>query len=281
MRDTIKGACIGGLVAAFASVVLAQTWTTPRTWATDDLMTADQFNVQFRDNLLWLRGEALNVAVADDAVGIAQLKFGTNTASGEDIFATNAYSMTPYWVSGAACGLRLTTRPEFGSGIHGYNPNFCDNTSTYGWRFFTASDTPSVWVVVSDAGGSIRSMWEGEDPISVGDTVSPLGLPEDDNDVIIPGYTAVNVGLPSLAVIERLYASIPRAALACTRDYVTGRGWLDSLSTLADLATITARYEPSGRQWAMRCGAQASDKAVTDFYLDNLVVDAGVWVVAP
>ena len=27
MRDTIKGACIGGLVAAFTTVLLAQTWT--------------------------------------------------------------------------------------------------------------------------------------------------------------------------------------------------------------------------------------------------------------
>ena len=42
------------------SVLLAQTptWTTPRTWATDDLLTATQFNAQFRDNLLWLRQDA-------------------------------------------------------------------------------------------------------------------------------------------------------------------------------------------------------------------------------
>ena len=60
MRQTIKGVIIGAVVAAGLSVLLAQspTWTTPRTWATDDLLTATQFNAQFRDNLLWLRRDA-------------------------------------------------------------------------------------------------------------------------------------------------------------------------------------------------------------------------------
>ena len=55
MRDKIKGAILGALVAAFASVLLAQSWTAPRTWTTGDLLTASQFNAQFRDNLLNLR----------------------------------------------------------------------------------------------------------------------------------------------------------------------------------------------------------------------------------
>ena len=49
----------GALVAAFATVLLAQTpppWTAPRTWTTGDLLTAAQFNSNFRDNLLNLRG---------------------------------------------------------------------------------------------------------------------------------------------------------------------------------------------------------------------------------
>ena len=60
MRKTIQGAVLGALVAAGVSVLLAQspTWTSPRTWATDDLLTATQFNAQFRDNLLWLRQDA-------------------------------------------------------------------------------------------------------------------------------------------------------------------------------------------------------------------------------
>ena len=57
MRDKIKGAVLGALVAACATVLLAQTppWTAPITWTTGDLLTASQFNAQFRDNLLNLR----------------------------------------------------------------------------------------------------------------------------------------------------------------------------------------------------------------------------------
>ena len=165
-------------------------------------------------------------------------------------------------------------------------------TATIRWRYLSASNHPSVWVVVSDTDGSIVSMWEGEDPISVGDTVAPIGIPtidDDDNpdtpDTTATGLSVVNVGLPSLSVIEAVYATLTATeradALSCTGDYVTGRGWLSAFTQLSDLATIEPRYEPSGRQWAMRCAAQAADEAVTTFYLGNLVVDAGVWAVAP
>ena len=70
MRQTIQGVLLGALVAVGVSVLLAQTptWTAPRTWATDDLLTAGQFNAQFRDNLLWLRADATltGTAALDD-----------------------------------------------------------------------------------------------------------------------------------------------------------------------------------------------------------------------
>ena len=72
-------------MAAGVSVLLAQTptWTTPRTWATDDLLVASQFNEQFRDNLLWLRQEALaTVVVPADAVGRSQLRTATMNFTG-------------------------------------------------------------------------------------------------------------------------------------------------------------------------------------------------------
>ena len=139
-----------------------------------------------------------------------------------------------------------------------------------------SSDTPSIWVVL-DAGGIVIGMWENEDPLTPGDTTPPLEVPEDQLDA-----TVVNVGLPTLAVITAVYTSDltadqRTAALSCTGDYVTGRGWLSVFATLTDLATISARYEPSGRQWAMRCGAEASDESVTAFYLDNLIVSSGAW----
>ena len=67
MRDKIKGAVLGALVAACATVLLAQTppWTAPITWTTGDLLTAAQFNAQFRDNLLNLRAFA---ACADTGI---------------------------------------------------------------------------------------------------------------------------------------------------------------------------------------------------------------------
>ena len=76
MRDTLKGFCIGAFVAAAATVLLAQTpnWTAPRSWSTGDLLTAGQFNSNFRDNLLNLRA---NSACADSGI--------TGTASADTV----------------------------------------------------------------------------------------------------------------------------------------------------------------------------------------------------
>ena len=412
MRDTIKGAVLGAMVAAGVTVLLAQsaTWTTPRNWATDDLLTATDFNAQFRDNLLWLRQDAqltgtdaledlgcgtlgtnevlfsdcswatipagvvfdihddvgtaatiadndripfsdesengdpmrfttaanlanymqtevelsanrvtsdtFNIAriptiptnslandavtqakIADDAVGVAQLKLGSGSFSANaDVrdtfveFDLPRYSYIPR-VSRSGnrrCQLTFrhndpavtTTRARIGFGAGTGN-----TTCVADWDNAAESDTPSVWVLLRDSDGTVTAMWEAEDPASIGDTVAPLSSPLDADDNPLPGYTVVNVGLPSLTVIEALYATLTvdqrTPALSCTGDYVMGRGWLSTFSGLPNLSTISSRYEPSGRQWAMRCAAQASDEAVTGFYLDNLVVSSGVWAVAP
>ena len=90
MRQTIKGMIIGAVVAAFASALLAQTWTAPRTWMTDDLLTADQFNVQFRDNLLRLRADTqLTGTDALDALGC-----GTRS-SGEVLYSDCDWGALP------------------------------------------------------------------------------------------------------------------------------------------------------------------------------------------
>ena len=530
MRDTIKGACIGALVAAFTTVLLAQTWTTPRTWATDDLLTADQFNVQFRDNLLRLRADtqltgtaaldalgcgtrgggqvlysdcdwaalpagvvfdihddvttaetisnvdrmpfsdessngdpmryttaslfaayvrttipagtvfdihddltsetiadtdrlafsdegsagdpmrfttAANLAdymqveveldasrvtggsfntaripdlsagqitsdtfdtaripnlpaskitsgpfhtalipdlpagqitsdtfdtaripnlsaakltsgtlpnarlsniptnslandavtqakIADNAVGVAQLKTATGTFDWAEDYInldTHRFSFVPrVSVAGStnndACllqGIKSNlSNSEVRTLWQAHRGNFAAATCTANWDYVASSDDPSIWAITQDVNGGIVALFEAEDPAGTG---PPISVPQDDDGNDLPGYTAVNVGLPSLAVIEALYggltATVRAAALSCTGDYVTGRGWLQAFTGLPALSTIEARYEPSGRQWAMRCGAQASDEAVTTFYLDSLVVDAGVWAVAP
>ena len=87
MRDKLKGAVLGALVAACATVLLAQTppWTAPITWTTGDLLTASQFNAQFRDNLLNLRAFA---ACADTGI--------TGTASEDTVlFGDCSWSEIP------------------------------------------------------------------------------------------------------------------------------------------------------------------------------------------
>ena len=85
MRDTIKGVILGAVVAASVTALLAQTpsWTNPRTWATDDLLTADQFNEQFRDNFLNLRA---NAACAE--TGIRDTPSATTALFGDCRWAT-------------------------------------------------------------------------------------------------------------------------------------------------------------------------------------------------
>ena len=79
-RRDLVAASIGALAAVTVTVLLAQmqSWTAPRTWATGDLLTADQFNIQFSDNLLNLRASA---ACADTGI--------TGTASSTTVLYGN------------------------------------------------------------------------------------------------------------------------------------------------------------------------------------------------
>ena len=91
MRAIIKGVILGAVVAAGVSVLLAQApWTAPRTWATDDLLTAGQFNQQFRDNLLWLRADATLTGTA----ALDDLGCGTR-GSGEVLYSDCDWAALP------------------------------------------------------------------------------------------------------------------------------------------------------------------------------------------
>ena len=320
MRETIKGCVVGAIVAAGVSVLIAQspTWTTPRSWATADLLTANDFNAQFRDNLLWLRQDAQltgTAALLDlgcgslganevlfsdctwatipdqspgaDSIGVAELNLASGSmawSGANQNFDIDRYAYLPraYTTSNVPGSCTISdisgnTSPTTTSTLfRAHGTSGCSAN----WDYAAASDNPSVWAVTRDSDGVVVALRESEDEPS--DT--PVSVPYDDDGNELPGYTVVNVGLPTLTVIESLYRGLTAtqrtAALSCTGDYVTGRGWLDAFSTLSDLSGIESRYEPSGRQWAMRCGAQASDEAVTAFYLDSLVVDSGVWALA-
>ena len=92
MKQTIQGVILGAVVAAGVSVLLAQTpnWTAPRTWATDNLLTAGEFNQQFRDNLLWLREDATLTGTA----ALDDLGCGTR-GSGEVLYSNCDWAALP------------------------------------------------------------------------------------------------------------------------------------------------------------------------------------------
>ena len=62
------------------------------------------------------------------------------------------------------------------------------------------SDTPSVWAQVRNSDGAIGSVWEAESPTSEHDDRAPMSARS--------GYTLVNAGVPSLPVLEAVYADI-------------------------------------------------------------------------
>ena len=157
----------------------------------------------------------------------------------------------------------------------------CATTSTI--RYFTASDKPSVWVEL-DATGVVIGLWEAEDPISPNDTVAPLRVTHDEDDVPLPGHSIVNVSVPTFPVIERVYSTVLPPAqrpvmLQCVNDYLVGRGWLSApMASLVDTAvSVPDRYYPSSRQWMMRCAAQAAEVGVSAFYMDELIISGGAW----
>ena len=219
----------------------------------------------------------------------ARLGFGENSASGntDTLIAMNAYSFYPNWrgCSGSFATMkgRNTTNTVETARIGYFYLDLagsCSGSTSWivKWAYLSASDRPSVWVVV-DATGEIVALWEGEDPISADDTVSPLTTDD-------PTHRAVNMGVPSLAVITALDAALTtdqQADLLTRLDaYVAAeRGWLGGVTTLVALATIEARYEPSGRQWAMRLLAEVRGISVIELYRTDLAVDTATdtWVV--
>ena len=233
--------------------------------------------------------------LADMAVGIPQLKTGT----GSELYTMNGtqnlnrMSFTPvvtvvtgYDMDSDGVGCRITNiyGQDGGSGLipkvrHIFSAG---RTCRIDWEYMTASDTPSVWVLL-DGDGVVAALWESEDPAGPG---SPISLPDDDAGNVLPGFSTLDIGLPTFSVIEQVYSDGLTAAqrdamLTCTSDYLLMRGWTDGpLTNLVDyigVRRVSDRYEPSARQWMMRCGAQAAGVGAPTFYLNHLVVSGGAW----
>ena len=130
---------------------------------------------------------------------------------------------------------------------------------------------------------TVISLFESEDPISPGDSVTPITpimhIATDETGATNSTTVGrvVNVGVPSLAIIEALYAALDASQqttlLANLSTYIAQRGWLENLTALSDLAAVETRYEPSGRQWALRMLAHVTGVTVTDLYQTKLRVD--------
>ena len=231
--------------------------------------------------------------LADDAVGVDALNTATGHALiivGDSTFSMHALSFFPWFTSTGNNGRFVLNnlQPVSTSGVprvRGSGGSDCITASgcQLQWDYMTASDTPSVWVVTQDSDGSIFYIWEAEDPISDGDTVAPMTGPLDDTTgEPLPGYTVVNVGLPTFSVIESVYTNVLTAAqrstmLTAWSGYMLGRGWIQTALTAFTAPPVTERYEPSSRQWAMRAMADAVGVPVTSFYNENLVITGGTW----
>ena len=241
--------------------------------------------------------------IADAAVGVDQLKIGegSNASPPGGTFFINGLSFAPWLrstLNNVDCALYTlpSNTSDYGMRIgatvrvSGAAQN-CTTSErqalTVHWRYITSSDNPSVWVIL-DSNGVVTTVWEAEDPPEN----TPFGALEDDQGDPLPGYTVVNVGLPTFSVIEQVYAAAPldgstrdltaaqrTAAVTASSDYFLERGWITSpITSIVTPATMAPdRYRRSVLQWYMRFAAQAKGEAVTSFYLANLVVANGSW----
>ena len=237
--------------------------------------------------------------IADNAVGVPQLKMGSSemminadNTFGVHRFAFGVRSASNQMDNNGACTFRLESNNTNQDNLRSrWAVNWSVGICTVQWDYMTSSDDPSVWVVL-DSTGAVVEIYEAEDPVNAGDTEAPMSTPLDDDGNLLPGYTAVNVGLPSLAVISALYASTGiderSDALNGLRGYLMGRGWITSAAASVDemVNAVTATHcradgasscKPSARQWAMRELAKATGQSTTGLYSAELVVNASTW----
>ena len=238
-------------------------------------------------NAAHLTAGTVPTAQLANRVGTGALRTGTGSCTSNLSMncTMHDYSFFPSLVSNCTRQLNMLTLSTLPTNTIGrfHVPGTCGTSTNHGnrayWRYVTSSDRPSVWIMV-DGDGGIVSFWEAEDPVSNDDTQAPLVADD-------PTHRVVNVGVPSLAVIRSLAASLTAAQqaefLMRLDAYVADeRGWRPEVTALADLAAVETRYERSGRQWAVRVLAEVQEKAVSDLYLTDLRVDPAMrtWVVA-
>ena len=225
------------------------------------------------------QGGRLNVK--DNSIDRDHLKVGVGNQDVDTYFTVHDYAFVVRRTSGSAdCFLGQDFHDTDGARWRWFNNSlgFCNNIAST-WRYMASSDNPSVWVVLNPE-GLVSGMWEAEDPPSSGPALWP---PEDVDGVLLAGYTVLDIGLPTLPVINGLFqaqsAEIRSETLTCANDYAVGRDWISSGVQNINLISsgVPERYEPSSRQWIMRCMADAASVPIGTFYMENLAVAGSAW----
>ena len=229
------------------------------------------------------------------ASGTATVTASGNTSRRSTFFLAPAYAFTPtaYWERDSDDSSGNSAGIYHGVQRTGRNPSLSDDRmqrwelrtdgeqssrsgdGTAHWLYLSTSHRPSVWVrqtrVLADDGTEtddlipdVWSLWIAEDPIVDGDTRSPLES------------GAVNIGLPSDAILSALMATRP-AAQTTWIAHLTSRGWVTtSPATYSDtIDLVSDRYKPAARLWAMRAIAEADGIGEAAAYLTLLQVGSG------
>ena len=254
---------------------------------TSKIANGDVDSVDLADNAV------TQAKIADAAVGVAQLKMASGgftemgPETGTQLVNVPRYSFFPR-LHGTVNGtddctnnndwIRALDAPVDTARLNYKSSPEAGESCGISWDFMANSDNPGVWVVLN-AQGVAKGVWESEE---ASDT-APVSVPLDDDGVPRLGYTVVNAGLPAYSVIEDLYTDVltetqEEVAIGCSSDYFMRRGWLSEPWTdIAVAPAVPTRYEPSSRQWMMRCAAKADEKITTLFYLRELVFTEGAW----
>ena len=157
-------------------------------------------------------------------------------------------------------------------------------TCTVRWEYITNSDNPAIWVSRHPS-GEIEALWHAEDPPPGG--ASPFYddrynvMNHDHVEAEIPPQTMV------AALFGRLTADQQAAALGFMSEPIVGRrGWLSTLTGIADLDTIGATcHEAPGsdcrlaaRLHALRGMAAAKGSTVFELLRDAATISqSGTW----
>jgi hypothetical protein len=234
--------------------------------------------------------------ITTKSVGTGSLKTATGvatcaSATGCNVNA-NDYSFSPSLTdTGSAphCYIPQLSTSDPSNTIMAFRLHsfYCDSgsasngTATARWRYITASDHPTIWLVVNADGTITATGWEAEDPIE--QTAYPANPNPLAGTDLKPGQYFFNPVPLTVDELKILFAKFPQSDIASVmadlKSYIVdNRDWLSSFTSLDDINNITERYQPAAREWAFRYLASHYNLATTLGMMVFLKVNNGVLV---